>query len=381
MRHDAYSMTSIDGVLTPEAEPATPATPDVDATTAPRRRRVWPRVLIGFVVGFLLCMALAAGALYAYDSSHEARVLGGVSVGGVDLSGLDHDQAVATLEAAYAGYGDGPRDRAHECGRRRDPVFGVLQAGRHRADGRRGPADWPRGDAGRARRRGGPPRGLRRLDRAAGHARSRHARRSPAGGRRQAGSPGGRQPAPDGPEGHHGDPRVPGPLGRRDGRRRGRRRGPAAAGCPGRGGGRGERRDDAADARRTGAACRSGRCPTDDEAGGRDARQEAVEDQGRDRALMDRFEVRPDGSSWPTVDEAAISKSLTKVAKAVKRAPISAGTSRPVADASSGSRRRRMVVDSTRPRPPRSSRPPSRSGPVARRRSRSRSRRPRSSRS
>ena len=97
------AMTTIDGVLTPEAEPSAP---EAEPAVAPRRR-VWPRLLIGFVIGFILCLGLAAGGLLAYDSGFEGRVLNGVSVGGVDLSGQDRDQATATLTAAYAGFADG----------------------------------------------------------------------------------------------------------------------------------------------------------------------------------------------------------------------------------------------------------------------------------
>ena len=89
-------MTTLGDVIVPEGEPA-----------IVRRRRVWPRVLGGFVFGFVLCVALAGGALLAYDAGHDGRVLAGVRVGGVDLSGLDHDQAAAALGAAYSGYGDG----------------------------------------------------------------------------------------------------------------------------------------------------------------------------------------------------------------------------------------------------------------------------------
>jgi len=71
------------------------------------RRRVWPRLVAGFVVGLLLTIGLAAGALYLYDAQHDYRVLTGIDVGGVDLSAMDRPQAVAALEGAYASYGDG----------------------------------------------------------------------------------------------------------------------------------------------------------------------------------------------------------------------------------------------------------------------------------
>ena len=80
--------------------------PDSTLAAVPRRR-FWPRLLAGFFIGLILTVGVAAAALYAYDASHEGRVLTGVSVSGVDLSGLDRDQAVAALTAAFAGYGEG----------------------------------------------------------------------------------------------------------------------------------------------------------------------------------------------------------------------------------------------------------------------------------
>jgi Uncharacterized vancomycin resistance protein len=64
-------------------------------------------MLIGFALGFVLCLGLAGGGLFAYDANHDGRVLSGVVVGGVDLSGLDREQGVAALHAAFDGYADG----------------------------------------------------------------------------------------------------------------------------------------------------------------------------------------------------------------------------------------------------------------------------------
>ena len=89
-------MTTLDEVLIPGSESAVAS-----------RRRTWPRVLASFVLGFLLCLGLAGGALLAYDASFEGRVLTGVRIGDVDLSGLDRAQAAAALTSAFGGYGDG----------------------------------------------------------------------------------------------------------------------------------------------------------------------------------------------------------------------------------------------------------------------------------
>lgn len=93
-------MTTLGDVLTPEFEPEL-------ETAAVHKRRLWPRLLAGFVFGFALTLALAAGGLLAYDNGFEGRVLAGVDVGGVDLSGLDYDQASATLTSALGHYADG----------------------------------------------------------------------------------------------------------------------------------------------------------------------------------------------------------------------------------------------------------------------------------
>jgi vancomycin resistance protein YoaR len=89
-------MTTLGEVLTPGSEPAVAG-----------RARVWPRVLAAFAAGLLLTVGLVAGALLAWDSTYDGRVLPGVSVGAVDLSGRDREEAAAVLEEAFAGFGEG----------------------------------------------------------------------------------------------------------------------------------------------------------------------------------------------------------------------------------------------------------------------------------
>ena len=107
------AMTVADDVLAPGFE-----TPDADALdagepggeeAAPARRRVrlWPRLLAGFLLGLVATVGIAAAALVAWDSGYEGRVLPGVRVGAVDLSGLDRAQAEAALAAAYRDLGTG----------------------------------------------------------------------------------------------------------------------------------------------------------------------------------------------------------------------------------------------------------------------------------
>jgi lipoprotein-anchoring transpeptidase ErfK/SrfK len=62
---------------------------------APMRTRV---VVIAAVVGLLLLAG--AGAVYAYDHSHSEEIGAGVTVGGVDISGLSPERARAKLRSA-----------------------------------------------------------------------------------------------------------------------------------------------------------------------------------------------------------------------------------------------------------------------------------------
>ena len=71
-------------------------------TVAPSRPRIWLRLAIGFVLGLVLVGGAAAAGLYAWDQSYEARVLPGVTAAGVSLAGMDRAQATAALDQAYA---------------------------------------------------------------------------------------------------------------------------------------------------------------------------------------------------------------------------------------------------------------------------------------
>jgi vancomycin resistance protein YoaR len=103
MRHDASAMTVLEETLQPLGEqPAEEA-----AVTPSRRARILPRLVFGFLVGFVLALALAAAAAFAYDGAYDGRVLPGVHAAGVDLSGADRDLATTALTAALARYGDG----------------------------------------------------------------------------------------------------------------------------------------------------------------------------------------------------------------------------------------------------------------------------------
>jgi vancomycin resistance protein YoaR len=86
----------------------TTTTPDsVGLTSEPRRASAGTRFLVAFLVGLLAAMALGVGAMYAYDQQYAGRVLPGVRVGALDLSGLDAGAAAGELEAAYGSLSEG----------------------------------------------------------------------------------------------------------------------------------------------------------------------------------------------------------------------------------------------------------------------------------
>ena len=72
-----------------------------------RRHSARTRFAVAFLISLLAGLAIGAGALYAYDREYTGRVLPGVSVGGIDLSGLTPEAAAARLHDAYDHFGDG----------------------------------------------------------------------------------------------------------------------------------------------------------------------------------------------------------------------------------------------------------------------------------
>ena len=82
---------------------AVDAAPDA---VRPRRRRRLLVVLVGLVMLLAATAGIATAGLYAWDAGYEGRVLPGVSVGGVDLSGMDREAAIAAVTVRYP-YSDG----------------------------------------------------------------------------------------------------------------------------------------------------------------------------------------------------------------------------------------------------------------------------------
>ncbi len=82
-----------------------PAAPE--QAVLPATRIPWARVVAAFAFGFVAAAALGAGLLVALDQAYAGRIVPGVRVGTVDLSGLSPDDARAALTEAFAGYGQG----------------------------------------------------------------------------------------------------------------------------------------------------------------------------------------------------------------------------------------------------------------------------------
>ena len=76
------------------------------AIPSPTARRRVGLFAVAFVLGLVTVVAVAGSGLAAWDSGYQERVLPGVRVGSVDLSGLDRAAATAALQAAFA-YGQG----------------------------------------------------------------------------------------------------------------------------------------------------------------------------------------------------------------------------------------------------------------------------------
>src|SRR5439155_23697368 len=89
----------------PPATPPAPGAPDDDLT--PRRPSVRLSFGIAFALGLSAALLFGVGALYAYDRQFSGRILPGVHVGVVDLSGMDADQARAALLEAYGDLAEG----------------------------------------------------------------------------------------------------------------------------------------------------------------------------------------------------------------------------------------------------------------------------------
>lgn len=88
-------------------EPGAAAEEPVGAPIARHRPSARANFTLAFILGLAAALLLGVGALYAYDRQFTGRILPGVHVGSVDLSGLDADEARTALQAAYGSLSDG----------------------------------------------------------------------------------------------------------------------------------------------------------------------------------------------------------------------------------------------------------------------------------
>jgi vancomycin resistance protein YoaR len=87
----------------------TTTTPDTVLIETPEARRSSTRLrfAVAFLVGLIASMAIGVSALYAYDRQYVGRILPGVAIGSLDLSGLDAVAAGAAIRQVYGYLGEG----------------------------------------------------------------------------------------------------------------------------------------------------------------------------------------------------------------------------------------------------------------------------------
>ena len=112
----------------PDIASATPGIPS--ATLELPRKRARVRFAVAFMIGLIAALAIGSGALYAFDRHYTGRILPGVSIGGINVSGLSPDEARSRLTEAFASYGVG---RATLTGGGKQVVIDYATIGR-RAD-------------------------------------------------------------------------------------------------------------------------------------------------------------------------------------------------------------------------------------------------------
>jgi vancomycin resistance protein YoaR len=85
----------------------TTTTERIVATSETRRASARLRFGVAFLIGLVVTFGLGVGAIYAYDQQYTGRILPGVRVGGVDLSGFTPAAARTALDGAYGNYAAG----------------------------------------------------------------------------------------------------------------------------------------------------------------------------------------------------------------------------------------------------------------------------------
>jgi hypothetical protein len=80
---------------------STPTPAPAPAPEARRGRSLGLRFAVAFLLGPMLVAVLGVGVLYAYGQRYSGRILPGVHIGAVDLSGMDATAARRSLADAY----------------------------------------------------------------------------------------------------------------------------------------------------------------------------------------------------------------------------------------------------------------------------------------
>jgi vancomycin resistance protein YoaR len=82
-------------------------TEPLPASPERRGRSLGLRFAVAFLLGVTLVVGAGGAGLYAYGKQYEGRILPGVRVGDVDVSGMTPEAATAAIADAYAGLGAG----------------------------------------------------------------------------------------------------------------------------------------------------------------------------------------------------------------------------------------------------------------------------------
>lgn len=85
----------------------TPSTLEEPTATGRRSRHLLPRFALAFFLGLVAVLIIGVGALYAYDQQYRDRILPGIRVGSLDLSGMTAGEAASRLHETYDGLGTG----------------------------------------------------------------------------------------------------------------------------------------------------------------------------------------------------------------------------------------------------------------------------------
>ena len=96
---------------------------------ARRRRRLAIRFAFSFLLGIAMVVGVGAGALHAWGSQYDGRILPGVHIGSTDLSGLTIAQARDAIAKAYASLDTGQIDLSGPDGKVTTITFGEIARG------------------------------------------------------------------------------------------------------------------------------------------------------------------------------------------------------------------------------------------------------------